>query len=494
MKKYFSPFRLCIILALCVFSSCDDDFEEINRSKDLVTEPNLDLMLTPLQLNMLERQYYTAGSIVAPWVGQVTPGSTFEGLNEIGSFEHGYHFEWIYQNPMKNVVDLIDRSKGNPEQVNYHNIGRIIKAYLVHQLTDAYGDIPYFEAGKGYSEQIYTPKYDPQQAIYNDLFKELSEAAQALDNAKPVPTQADIVYKGDLNKWKKFANGLILRLGLRILDVDPEGGKRWINHAIAGGLPENNADNFVVFYMPSSYYGVTQNGHPHIFIRYYNGSRLTAPFIDFLKNHNDPRTSVYAMLPGSTSSYKNGDKTLSKQKGYPMFGNVPEPKSNFSVANKETFGKYDAPFIHLSYAQVQFQLAELVVREVISGDDKAYYENGVRAAMDALKVYGPEGVIAPDKANAYLLENPYTPASKEAALEMINSQYWVEAHFNWYEIFANMRRSGYPKIYETYGQGYTLPKRLTYPSAEVSINPNVQQAVQHQGPDVITTPVWWDKN
>jgi hypothetical protein len=248
-----------------------------------------------------------------------------------------------------------------------------------------------------------------------------------------------------------------------------------------------------VLYKPSNYYGTTQNGQPHIFIRYFNASRLTAAFVDFLKDHHDPRTSVYAMLPGSSSAYENGDKTPANQKGYPMFGNIAESKSNFSVANKNTFGKYDAPFIHLSYAEGQFQLAELALTGIISGDDKIYYENGVRAAMDQLNVYGPEGVISSDQANNYLLENPYNPVDTEAALEMINTQYWIEAHFNWYENFANMRRSGYPKIYETMGGGHVLPRRLTYPASEVSINPNLHHAIERQGPDVITTHVWWDK-
>lgn len=485
--------KIYLVLVATLLSSCDTNFEEINRSKDLVTEPNLDLMLTPLELNILERQYYTAGTIVAPMVGQVSAGTTYEGLNEIGSFEHGYHFEWIYQNPLKNAVDFINRSREDPQMINYYNIGRIIKVYLVHQLTDVYGDIPYFGAGKGYSDQIYTPEYDAQELIYADLFKELQEATESFDESRPVPTGSDVVYHGDLNRWKKFANSLMLRLGLRILNADPDSGKQWIDHAISGGLLESNDDNFVVFYLPNSYYGTTQNGQPHIFIRYFNASRLTAPFINFLKDHNDPRTSVYAMLPGSSSSYANGDKTPANQKGYPMFGNVSESKSTFSVANKNTFGKYDAPFIHLSYAEVQFQLAELVVRGIIAGDDKSYYENGVRAAMDQLKVYGQEGIVTAEQAEAYLLSNPYNPATDEDALEMINTQYWIEAHFNWYENFANMRRSGYPRVYQAYASDYSLPRRLTYPSGEVSINPNVQRAIGRQGADVISTRVWWDK-
>lgn len=165
----------------------------------------------------------------------------------------------------------------------------------------------------------------------------------------------------------------------------------------------------------------------------------------------------------------------------------------------ETFGRYDAPSVLLSYSQVQFQLAECVVRNIIStGDAKAYYESGVRAAMDELKVFGPEGIISDDQATAYLAANPYAPADDERALEMINTQYWIETFSNWYETFANMRRSGYPELYSKIdpsiegNENAVLPGRATYPSGEVAINPKVQDAIQRQGPDLAKTHVWWD--
>ncbi|NJN27831.1 MAG: SusD/RagB family nutrient-binding outer membrane lipoprotein [Cyclobacteriaceae bacterium] len=271
MKTIFKATYYILLSVLLLFhSGCDEGFEEINTSIDFVSDPNLDLMLTPLELNMLERQYYTQGTYVAPLVGQVSSGSTFENLIEIGTFGHGYHFEWIYQNPIKNVVDFIERSKEDPELINYNSIGRIIKVYLVHRLTDVYGDIPYFEAGRGYLDQIYTPSYDKQQDIYNDLFKELNEAVAAFDADMPMPGASDIVYAGSMVKWKKFAHSLMLRLAVRILDVDQTTAKTWIITAINGGLMESNDDNFVVLYKPGSYYGQIQNGQPHIFIRYFN--------------------------------------------------------------------------------------------------------------------------------------------------------------------------------------------------------------------------------
>jgi hypothetical protein len=514
-KNIFLYHLLTVILMAGFFSSCEKKFAEINTSVDFVSKPNLDYMLPNIELTMLDNTYYCMGDFVGAFVMHVTNRKTFEAITRPGGY-HGYHFEWTYPNPLRNVVDFIERSSVDPERVNYTNIGRIIKVYLAHQLTDLYGDVPYSEAGKGYSAQILTPKYDKQQDIYMDMFKELDEACAALDATKMLPVVSDIVYKGDIVKWKKFGYSLMLRLGLRIMKADAVNGKKWIDKAIAGGVMTSNDDNFMVKYLPNSSTGgttnPTSNGQPHIFIRYPDNYRLTSPFINQLKNTNDPRMPVYAMLPASRTTYGAGSKDPAVQKGWPPFGDRSEtaPHSGipsadrvkYSTANNATFGRYDAPYIHLSYAQVQFQLAECVVRNIIStGSAQTYYENGVKAAMDQLKNYGTEGVISTTAVNNYLAQNPYNPATTEEALEKINTQYWIETFFNWYETFANMRRSGYPKVYDNLlpasiqpgNLGAEMPRRLTYMAAEIASNPNVQEVFVRQGPDLTSTRVWWDK-
>jgi len=517
MKRNIKNVAVISLMALTgVLSSCDKGFDKVNVSEDFVSTPNPEYQLPDIELKMLDNTYYTLGDFVAPFVMQVTNRKSYETLNVAGGY-HGYHFEWIYGNPLVNVVDFIERTKADPTRVNYTSIGRIIKVYLAHQLTDLYGEIPYFEGGRGYLDRTFTPAYDPQDKIYADMFKELDEAIVAFDNAQRIPTTADIVYKGDITKWKRFANSLMLRLGLRIMKADAVNGKKWIEKAVAGGLMQSNDDNFLVKYLPNSSTGgttnPTSNGQAHIFIRYPDNYRLTSQFINQLKNTSDPRMSVYAMLPASRTAYGAGSKDPAKQKGWPAFGDRAEEapyssipsanRLNYSVSNNATFGRYDAPYIHLSYAQVQFQLAECTVRQIITGSTtaKTYYENGVKAAMDQLKAYGTEGVITPAQATAYLNANPYNPVDNEAALEAINMQYWIETHYNWYETFANMRRSGYPKFYDQLAPvtqqpgnlNAKMPRRLTYQPDEVSTNPKLQEALKRQGPDLTSTRVWWDK-
>ena len=182
-----------------------------------------------------------------------------------------------------------------------------------------------------------------------------------------------------------------------------------------------------------------------------------------------------------------------------MFGTDVANVNTFSTSNILTMGRLDAPYIHLSYSQVQFQLAECAVRGIIAGNAKTYYQNGVRAAMTELSIFNSSFAIPSSKIDAYLIQNPYNPATTDDALNIINTQYWIETHYNWYEAFANMRRSGYPKIYDQLdltipaNNGAVLPRRLTYPPSEVASDPHLQDAIKRQGPDVTSSRMWWDK-
>lgn len=140
-------------------------------------------------------------------------------------------------------------------------------------------------------------------------------------------------------------------------------------------------------------------------------------------------------------------------------------------------------------------LSEIAIRELVPEVNKAdaskYYETGVKAAMDQLRVYGGEYVIPEAAVDKYVMDHSLNTANVESALEQINTQYWLETHYNFYETYSNWRRTGYPKFDET---EFVIPRRMTYPAKETNINSeNVQKAISRQGADLITTRVWWDK-
>ena len=496
---------LIVFLAIsATLPSCDKGFKEMNTSVDFVSTPTLEFILPYVQLTMVDKNYYTQTYYPAAYASMVNTNKSFPSIIEYKNAEMSEHWVWYYKNPIKNIVDFIERCEGDAGKVNYHSIGRILKVYMFQSLTDTYGDIPYFQAIKGYSEGITTPKYDLQQEIYADMFKELSEAVAKFAPEMPSPGTADIVYGGNITKWKKFAHSLMLRMALRISKADPVNAKKYIDQAIAGGLMTSNEDNYVVEYTTQRLgTGTTSNGTAHTWISssYITTYRLAQPFVDSLKLKNDPRTPVYAMrtkLP--LTSYQEGDHTPERQFGRDQFAQI-IPRDSASVANIRTFGRYSAPFIHLSYAQVQFQLAECAVRNIIKGDAKTFYENGVKAAMAQLAIFGsdgwnPGGTITGEQMDAYLAANPFDPAN---ALNQINTQYWIETFPNYYEAWANMRRSGYPDTYSgldlslSSNLGAKLPRRLYYPRDEYASNPNINEAVTRQGPDLTDTRVWWDK-
>ncbi len=485
MKKKFS----LIILSALLFSGCSKNFESINKSPDLAETPTLDNYLPTIELTMIDWAYYTSLTIIGQVMYQVgNYGTNFNNLT-IGT-NKDYHFTIQYSNAVKNLVDFTDRTKDSKDLINYNCVGRILKAYAFHQLTDVYGDIPYFNAGKGFIDRNFQPEYDDQKLIYEDMLKELKDAAEKLDKTKPLNAKADVVYKGDTDKWKKFAYSFMLRLALRIYKADPANSAKWISTAINGGLFTGNSDNFVVFYKPNTYYATISNGWPTPFI-YYDSWKLSEPFVENLKTNNDPRIYIYSVLP-------NGDTTASKQLGVPAFSptnDVPRPLKEYSVSPKATFGKYDAPYMHLSYAQVLFMLSEIslkgIVPELKKEDASKYYADGIRSAMKQLEIYGGNYKIPNEAMEKYVSEQTLSTSNPEMAQEQINTQYWIESHYNFYETYANWRRSGYPKFDESVN---VIPRRLPYPNTEANINgDNIKKAIERQGPDLTTTKVWWDK-
>lgn len=90
--------------------------------------------------------------------------------------------------------------------------------------------------------------------------------------------------------------------------------------------------------------------------------------------------------------------------------------------------------------------------------------------------------------------------TQEEKFEQICTQLWISFMSNEFEGWSNIRRTGYPKIpvrtEPMFSIGVTngeMPSRLKYPSSEVNINnENYLKAINEQGPDEITTPLWWD--
>ncbi|MFZ6013539.1 MAG: SusD/RagB family nutrient-binding outer membrane lipoprotein [Bacteroidota bacterium] len=430
------------------------------------------------------------------------------------------YFERAYDEQVKFVVDAYETSKNKPQYANLHQIIRIWKATVFMRITDLYGDIPYFDAGQGYYKRIFTPKYDTQEAIYTDLIKELKEASAALDPAKDKPT-GDMIYGGDVAKWQRFANSMLIRAGSRLVKINPSLAQSTVEAAAAGSMT-SIADNAFVIHDPTGG-RPTVNRISQVFES--NGGeraqvKWSKTFIDFLKNNNDPRLAVVADIPpvggNGNPDYAYGTlgdsdpaKAIGMPNGYNLAAPVPitgEPNFPGAVGT-DNLGKYSRPRAYLlklnsptyvlTYGESQLLLAEAKKRGWnVPGTAAEHYNAGVRAAMETLKQYDAAATISSAAIDAYLAAHPYDDAN---GLEQINTQYWAATILNDYEAFANWRRTGFPVLvpvnHPNGNTGGVIPRRMLYPISEAANNKtNYEEAVARMGgSDLMTGRVWWDK-
>ena len=488
-----------ILLFVFILGACDKGFEDLNVDPTKPNQVSVNNKLTAAILLASSERYDN-------WRANLIYQSTMmQHIATTAGYWSGDKYTWnqdyasslmdrYYTGVVKQVEDMLlqlDTEEG-PEEMKA--ITRILRVFAYSRLTDLYGDVPYSEAGQAVISGIVQPKYDPQSEIYADMLKELEESAAALGTGTSGFGSSDIIYNGDQAKWKRLANSLMLRLGFRLIKVDPAGAQSWVTKAIAGGVMESNAD---IFYVPHTNgpEGINQNGNGEVFLADDN-PRIAETFMNFMQAGNDPRLPVLCARrsDGSTNQadlvgLPNGLDAQLLLADYGL-----NDTSSFAEPNRSVITGVDAPMFFQTYAEVEFLLAEANVRWGLAGDAETHYNNGVRAAMEMLAMYGSGGVIASGDIDTYLANNPYDAGN---ALEQINTQYWAATFLNEYEAFSNWRRTGFPVLTPTNYPGNvtngTIPRRLTYTQSEQINNPeNYAEAIARQGPDNLTTRVWWD--
>lgn len=478
MKKQLIKILIC---AAPFMAACNKDFEKMNKSVDLVTAPTVEYMIPTIQLNLFERTYYTHYTMLGI-LSQQIQGSNIDGYKSQGT-TMAHLFDDIYPKTIKNVVDVIEKTKDDPAMINFWAMASIMRAYEISRMTDAYGDVPYSEAGFGYEQGLLYPKYDKQEDIYNGIIAEIEKAIGSFDaTRKAVPATSDLIYKGDYEKWRKLGNSLILRYGMRMSKVDAVKAKDIVKQALDRGVMQNNDESFVVKYLPDTYYATTANGNASANKYDY---KLTNVFVDLLKNRQDPRLSVYAMLP-------NGNTDPAVQKGFLLFQPDNTSKKEVSTPNINTYARYDAPYVHMSYAEVEFLTTEAILRGWVTGNATEHFKNGVEATMHFQSIYGDKAIISQPQIDNYINSLVFDESDVNAAMKELHTEMWIMFYFNWNEAFAHWRRTGVPSFSEEVDN--QLNRRLIYPQSEWNTNTeHVKDAVSRQGDDNVMTRIWWDK-
>ncbi len=508
MKK-ITLYTILFLSTLCLLPSCDNGFEKINTNKTLpiALDPaflmNNAIISTSIPNETMVFELAIVQQIITPF-GGVLGGGNYNQDNKVRN-----QGNWVryYQSVLKSLVSVINSTAEDPNRTNLYHSARIMRAYAAIVLTDSYGDVPYFNAGKGFTENISKPVYDSQESIYKDVLKELGEAAAGLDAAKPKNT-SDVLYGGDIPQWKAFGYSLMLRVAMRLSKIDPTLAQQSVAKAVTGGVIQANSGSAVIRHTT-----LYQNAVSGLL----NGSEannyfLAKPFVGYLFSKSDPRLRSMSVryvgaASGPQQTASRADFTPSVQRGMPMgFDNgtiVAKATSDglasfydYSQLDRFRMGKIDAPLFLVTNAQTKLLLAEAVVRGWTTGNAAVLYADAIRAHMTEMAQYSAASAIATADIDAYLL----VPANQLTAgneLRDINEQYWVASFLNSPETFANFRRSGFPALTPNPYSGKDVSpfvRKITYPDSEYAINTkNLNEAISRQGGDKLDTRVWWDK-
>ena len=506
--KSLNKYIATSILALGLFVSCDKGFDELNTNPARLTavDPTFQLNYAIIQSAPVYNNLTYETTIVRQMITPFTGVGTGANLNQDNRSATQGNWQTGYRNILKNLIDGIEAIQGDPAKSNLTSILRIWKAHTFIKLTDTYGDLPYFDAGKAFLDGNSFPAYDAQSTIYEDILNELVSAATALDPGKDKISQ-EVMYSGDVMTWKRLGYSLLLRAAMRLSKVDPGKTQSFITQAVSGGLMQSNDDNAVVRHNADFRNGVGTNLNGGQAPFYY----LDREFVNWMKDHNDPRLpSIAVRYIGARSEGEqteaNADRSFDSQIGMPQgFDNSSIPPQveadglaslyDYSQLDRKRLGSPEAPSFLVTYSQTQLLLAEAIVRGWASGDATAAYQEGIRANMEQFTLWPGDTEINPEDIDAYIDANPLEPGKE---IEQINEQYWMSSYLNGPETWANFRRSGFPTVPPNPYPGNDLDaedfiRRLTYPDSELTVNrTNLDAAISRQGPDRLDTRVWWD--
>lgn len=491
---------LFVATAITIISGCKPgDFGDINVSPNAPENPATSLLLTSAERYMGRTTAVTSVATAPGVINDYAPKLYVQQISETLYTSESrynlkiYNYGGIYNSPLEDLTTIITlntdaTTKSAPYVANYGSnanqiaAARILKVFYFQNMTDRWGDIPYSEALKG--KEYLTPKFDKQQQIYADLFKELKEAAAQFDGGAAL--QGDILFGGDNARWKIFAATIRMNMALRLSKADPATGKTEFNLALAAGVINANSDNILYTTLGESANENTIYYNYQVAKRY--DYAISKTMVDKLKSYTDPRLAVYAE-PTAAGTYIGMPYGLTQALASAYSpGNVDVPGS-ISLIGK-AFRAQNSPIRIFTYPEVLFSKAEAYKLGWITGaaDDAqaaTSYLAGITASMALNGVTAPATYFS----QADVIYNPAT------AIQQIITQKWIANYMGYgYEAWSDYRRTGFPILTPSaypLNLGGQIPVRQGYTADEPSLNKvNYAAVVASQGPDELNTPIW----
>lgn len=512
------------LLALILMSGCDTWKEDINVNPNtpnsvLESENGTDVdpsvFLVPMLWSTVDGFDYLAWNVI-PAVCEYH-GKT-KSLSQGNRHKSWHAFDdsgfWVPMYSAIRVVKNLRQAAVQAEDTRYEAIADIWECYTFSMLTNLYGDVPYF--GPISDEPPLLSEYDSQSEIYPAILQKLKEAGEKLNRQDvPIDPSSDLIFGGDILKWKKFSNTLRVRLAMYMSPADYDGAVSILSEIVenpeAYPIMESNDDNATFKNDPIE--------RPSVLYNISKGKIEEAPFsnvfIERFISLKDPRLPVIAkpvrqvhtdsdnyVLPSNPGPVKYAGHIygITTDNAHAALWNGGFP---FASALGDFFRKEDAtglpllesastPTLIALYAEQEFFLAEAVEKGMIAGDARSHYEAGIGASIDFYDAQfgdalyeGAYGQTGYGDLSAYLQQDNVNYNGGRDKLTLIAEQKWLASFFLGLEPYFDHRRTMLPQLrassgaenFGPNGSGSKFPSRAAYSDSELANNPaNVQNA------------------
>lgn len=495
MKKYLKYIVAGVALAFTC-NSCID-LEEMNIDPNNPTTTDPALLLTGLSFTTFEES--SASVCHATKMLILTSG---ESTYQVYKWTRG---GFDYYNNLRNVAKMKEEAaKG--DQTAYEALALFLEAHYYYMLTMQFGDVPCSEAMQAETNGLYQPKYDSQETVLATVLTKLEEANSLLTDNNSI-ISGDIIYNGDLMKWRRLINAYRLRVLMSLSNKQTVGSldvkSTFARISQNEPLMTSDADNGQLVFLDQQ-----DDRYPYFNDSDFGSGRyMDSTYVAALATRKDPR--LFAFCTQTSAAEKAGltiDDFSSYDGGDPAIAySLVNDKVTLGGCSKPATRYYqhatNEPMILLGYTEQQLILAEAVVRGWITGDDRALYESAVKASFRFYEKYAPTvaGYLDEEAATAYLQGEKvaYSPSlTNDQKIERIILQKYIPTFLQgsmWMPYYDQLR-TGYPEFRRA--AGVNLPYRWMYPQNEYNNNAtNVEAALQSQfgGNDRTSDKPWWIK-
>jgi len=483
MYKIKKSIIATLALVFTIVISCKD-LDELNINPNGVDPANADLnFLLPTVETSLGQTIYGLGFGTFSGVMQHTQQTGWQGGYNNYEWDDLSH-SWGGYYGMLMINDEYFKKAVNEKLEFHEGVARVLRSYIYGMITDLWGDAPYSQALKAeLGSEYFKPKFDDQKDIYLGILADLdtanvllSKSASAYTNVAP---RQDVLYNGNSEKWRKFANSLALRYYMRLQAKEPgiaeQGIKKIIGDSGKYPLILTATDDANISFIGSA----KENSNPlnTVYDTDPSGSymrvKMAITLVDALQKYNDPRLAVWAnkiqtpivlvegtgidrIVSGKREVSQDivtkfeTDNTMKVDFDTEYAGvTISHPKVqifNMNVANpaqgtvnpyashlNDRYKKTADPLVLMrliSAAEVNFILAEAAQRGWSTGNAAGYYANGIQESFNAWGVGS--------QFSSYITRAPYN------GLGSILEQKWLASWTTAQESWFDWRRTGLP--------------------------------------------------